>query len=66
MERITVKPNGKERVYNCDTKRYITGETEVSKTVSVIRSLKKGELELVKKAKPATKSVKPAKKEDKK
>jgi len=51
MDKITVKPKGADRVYNCDSRQYIEGETAVAKTKSVIRSLKKGELEVVDKKK---------------
>lgn len=51
MKKITVKPKGREKVFNCDNQRVITGETEVLETRSIRKSIKKGELEIVSKAK---------------
>ena len=60
MEKATVKPSGKERVYNVDTNRYITGETEVYKTAYINQCLKRGELVVASKAvkKPIKSSIK--------
>lgn len=48
MKTIFVEPETDKNAYNCDTRRWIIGVTEVEKTTSIIKMLKKGELKLVK------------------
>jgi len=56
MQKIYVEPVEGRVAYNCDTNRWIKGVTEVNKTKSVIRMLKKGELKLTKKPSESKKS----------